>query len=152
MTIAQREESARGFNRQVEPCTFCEMLGIHIAAMTIGWDSREGSGSAWCQTDLATERREGKTDTWSKLCPAISAPLKMPDLERGLWKLIGQQAKAGDNSRPSPIGWLQIQKLDFQGIARSRTFDINRAIHLIDTRKVEVTNGLDATLSRDLAA
>src|SRR5581483_3768512 len=122
------------------------MLGIHVAAMPIWWNGRVGARSARCEADLSAERGKRNANARSKLSPSVCTPFKPPDLESWLGELVSQQAKAGNDCRPAPIGRLQIQKLDFQRVSRRCTLDIDRAIHLIYAREVKRTDSLDGTL------
>src|SRR5260370_17788340 len=88
--IAHRVERARSLYREVQPRALCEVLRIHIAAMPVGWNSRERTRLTRSEANLATKRRQGNPYTRRKFGPAIRPALKTPYLERGFWKFVGQ--------------------------------------------------------------
>jgi hypothetical protein len=49
-----------------------------------------------------------------------------------VWKLIGEQPKAGDICSPSPARWLEIKEGERDSISGGRTFDEDRTGHRVD--------------------
>lgn len=54
-----------------------------------------------------------------------------------LWELVGQEAKAGDDRRPSVRAGSQFEQLDRQHVARPRPFDEHRPADRVDVGEID---------------
>ncbi|HEY7122990.1 MAG TPA: ATP-dependent RecD-like DNA helicase [Ktedonobacterales bacterium] len=77
------------------------MLGIHVAAVTVGRNRGKRPRCAGGQANFTAEWLQRDANARSKLGPAIH---QFPGFQCWFWELISQHPKAGDNRRPAPRG------------------------------------------------
>ena len=82
------------------------MFGVYVATVAVGWDGGVGAGGGGREADLAAEGVEGDADMWRELAPAIG---EAPDVDGGVGEFVGEEAEAGNDGRPAPVGWLEVE-------------------------------------------
>jgi hypothetical protein len=112
------------------------MFGVQISSRSVWWYRGVRSWLPRCHTHLPTERAQRDLDTLllvkpSKRCTAVLRVLEGPYLERWRWMLIGKEAEARDDSRPSPLRRTEIKDVDTQDVTWFSTLNVYRPVDLV---------------------
>jgi hypothetical protein len=97
--------------------------------------------------DRPREWLEGQRDP---LAEADVCPIDLGDPQPGVGKLVGEQAEAGDQSRPAPVAGRQLEDVHLEDVARRCSPHLDRAGHRVDMREVEAGHGVGAGVAVDL--
>ena len=104
------------------------MLGVHIAAVGGGWNSREGALLARSDAQLAAEGGERNRQAREEFGRSFA---KAGNAQRRFREVIGQQPEAGNAGGPAPIRRAEVEQLDLEAVARLCALDADGPIHLI---------------------
>ena len=152
MSIADAEQPARHFDREVKLGTDSKIADIHIAAHAAGRNDRVEAGRGGSQADSSAEGLERHAPARPIHRRRKRRRIIGPDVERRLLELIGEEPEARNIGGPAPARWREGEERHLDGIARFSTIDMNGPCHRIDLTEIEPRNIGNGRFRGELAA
>ena len=152
MRVADGEQRALAFHRQVQRDAGAQVTDIHVAAdaprRNDGMQPAFRGGNA----DRAGERLQRHLAAGAEGGRGHRLCVIAPDMQRRILELVGKQAEAGDVGGPAMAAGVELVDRHLQRIAGLRALDVDRSRHRIDPAEVEVRQRLQRCIRADLAA
>src|SRR5882672_2383020 len=123
------------------------MPRVHVPAVEVRRD-RGSRPVDRRDADLAAERDNREADAGQELGPTAD-PRNAGDPERGIGKVVRHEAEAGNAGGPAPVGGLELEQIDLEGVAWLGADDGDRAVDLVDAAEVEPSEILDGRAGGD---
>ncbi len=115
--IAAGEQGALDFHRQIQDGARRDVLAVYVPAGLVGGDCREVARNGTRDADGAQEGAHGNPDARLKHSVVLlGSGTQIPDLERRLRELVGQEAEPGEDGCPAVGCGFEIEKFNFEDI------------------------------------
>ena len=139
MCVAQRKESSRNLDWEIERCADSIVAYIQITSNPTRWHDGVRPWIRQGQTDCPHERLQRHLATRSVECGNHCHGVILPDVECRVGKLISKKPETRDVCRPAPARRLEVPKRHRDGVSGFRALHKDRAGHRVDVVERQVS-------------